>query len=69
MLLLHRLSPDFFPASLTRQRLLGAFFFSGFQIEGVFLDFLDDVFLLDFSFETPQRIFDRFTILNPNLCQ
>ena len=33
------------------------------------LHFLNNVFLLDSSFETPQRIFDGFTILNPNLGQ
>jgi len=30
----------------------------------VFLDFLDDVFLLNFSLETPERILDRFAVLN-----
>ena len=35
----------------------------------MFFDFLDDVFLLDFSFETPQSVFDGFTILNSNFRQ
>jgi len=35
----------------------------------MFFHFLDYVFLLDLSLESPQRIFDGFTILNPNLGQ
>src|SRR5438128_10959049 len=35
----------------------------------MFFHFLDNVFLLDPSLESPQRIFDGFTILNPNLSQ
>ena len=30
----------------------------------MFLDFLDDIFLLHFALETAQRIFQRFTFLN-----
>lgn len=64
--LLYRFSSNFLPAALSRQRLLNAFLLARFQVEGVFLDFLNDVFLLDLSFEAPQRIFDGLAILNSN---
>ena len=45
------------------------FLFTRLQVKGMFLHFFNYVFLLDLSLETPQRIFDGFTILNPNLGQ
>ena len=60
---------DFFAAAFSSKCLLDAFLFTRLQIKGVFLDFLDDVFLLDFSLETAQSVFDRFTILNSNFRQ
>ena len=35
----------------------------------MFLDFFDDVFLLDFALETLQRTFQGLTILNDNFSQ
>jgi hypothetical protein len=67
--LLDWFSTNFFPAPFARQCLLDALPLSRLQVEGVFLDFLDDVFLLDFSLETAQSVFDRFTILNSNFRQ
>src|SRR5882672_10209941 len=37
---------------------------AGFHVEAVFLDFLDDVFLLHLALETPQSIFQGFTLLD-----
>ena len=47
----------FFPAAFARQRFLGTLFLAGFQVEGVALDLLDDVFLLHLALETPQGVF------------
>ena len=44
---------DLLATALTCQRLLDAFLFSGLEIERVFLNFLDDVFLLNLTLESP----------------
>ena len=67
--LLNRFPTNLFPASLPSKRLFDALLFAWLQVEGVFFDFLNDVFLLDLSFEAPQGIFNRFAVLNPNLRQ
>ena len=54
---------------LARQSCLDAFLFTGLQIVGVTLDFLDDVFLLDLPLEPAQRIFQRLAFLYTNFCQ
>src|SRR5262249_15726044 len=64
--LILRNSTNFFPAAFSRQRLFDAFLFAWFQVEGVFLDFLNNIFLLHFAFESPQCILNGFAILNPN---
>ena len=61
--------PDFLPASFSGQGLLDAFLFAWFQIKGVLLDLLDDVFLLNPPLETPERILNGFTFLNANFSQ
>jgi hypothetical protein len=43
-------------AALASQRFLDSSPFSGFQVEGVFLDLLDDVFLLNLSLEPTKRV-------------
>src|SRR5579859_4182802 len=53
-----------FTQTLARQGLLGATLFSRLHVITVFLDFLDDVFLLHFALEPAQRIFQRLTFLN-----
>src|SRR6266850_1661088 len=40
---------------------------AGFHVEAVLLDFLDDVFLLHLALETPQSIFQGFTLLDDDL--
>jgi hypothetical protein len=42
--LLFGFAPHLFPVPFPRQRLLGAALVPGLQVEGVFLDVLDDVF-------------------------
>jgi hypothetical protein len=46
-----------FAAAFAGQGLLHTLFLTRFQIEGMALDLLDDVFLLNFALEPPQRIF------------
>ena len=67
--LFYRFSTNLLPATLTGEGLLDALPLSRFQVKGVLLDFLDDVFLLDPALEAPQRIFDGLTILYPNVSQ
>ena len=55
---------NLFPTSLAGESLLESFLFARFQIEGVFLDFLNDVFLLDFSLEATESVLNRLTLLN-----
>ena len=47
----------FFPISLACERFFGTLFLAGFQVKGMSLDFLDDVFLLYLAFEAPERVF------------
>ena len=54
---------------LARQSRLYTFLFTGLQVVGVTLDFLDDVLLLYLSLEPAQRIFQRLAFLHSNLCQ
>ena len=61
---LFRLAPELLAAPLPRQRLLGSTLVPGLQVEGVLLDILDDIFLLDLPLEPPQGAFDRFALLN-----
>jgi hypothetical protein len=42
---------------------------TGFQVVGVTLHFLDDVFLLNLAFKPAQSVFERFAFLQTNLCQ
>jgi hypothetical protein len=67
--LLVLLFPSFFPAALARQRFLNALLFAGFQIKGVALDLLDNVFLLHFALEAAQCILKGLALLQSNLCQ
>src|SRR5436189_27780 len=49
--------------TFTRQGLLGATAISRFQVEGMLLDILDDIFLLHLPLEPAKRAFDGFAIL------
>ena len=43
--------------------------FSRFQVVRVFLDFLDDIFLLDLALEATQRVFEGFSLLKSHFSQ
>jgi hypothetical protein len=59
----------FFSQTLASQGLLDAFLFSRLEEERVFLDILDDVFLLHLSFEAAKRAFKRLAIIQDNFRQ
>ena len=59
----------FLTGPLAGQCLFEPFSFPGFQIEGVLLDVLDDVFLLDLALESTQGTLNRLPILNSHICQ
>ena len=67
--LFHGLRSNLLAAALAGKSLFDAFLLTGFQVEGVFLNFLNDVFLLDLTLEAPQRIFDGLAILKSNFRQ
>jgi hypothetical protein len=58
-----------FAVALTRQSFLGTLLLTRFQVEGMPLDFLNDVLLLDLALETAQRAFQGFSILDVDFCQ
>lgn len=49
--------------AFARQSLFHPAFLAGFQMIGMPLDFLNDIFLLDLPFEPAQGVFKRFTLL------
>ncbi len=53
----------FLPQPFPRQRLLHSLFFSRFQEIRMSFDFLNDVFLLYFAFETAKRTFQVLAFL------
>lgn len=57
------------PGALACERLLCSPFVARLQIKGVFLNVLDDVFLLHFPFETAERAFNGLAFLNLYFCQ
>ena len=59
-----RFPPLLLAQSLPRKRFFRPALLAGFHIEAMFLDFLDDVFLLHLALETPQGIFQGFTLLD-----
>src|SRR6266436_3603262 len=59
-----RFPPLLLAQSLPRKRFLCPTLLAGFHVEAMLLDFLDDVFLLHLALETPQGIFQGFTLLD-----
>jgi hypothetical protein len=51
------IAPHALATAFAGKRLLDTFLLPGLQIEGVSLDFLDDVFLLNSAFKPTQSIF------------
>ena len=68
-LLVFHYPSNFFTASFSGQCLLDAFLLARLQVKGVFLHFLDDIFLLNLPLETPKRILYRLTVLNADFGQ
>ena len=56
-------APALFPVSLTRKRLLDTQFFARLQVKGMPLDLFNDVFLLYLTLESPEGVFQGFTVL------
>jgi len=52
-----------FPVPFAGQRLLNPLFLSWLQVEGVALNLLDNVLLLDLSLEAAKGVFERFALL------
>ncbi len=61
-------TPHLLSAAFPRERLLRTPLVAWLQIEGVFLDVLDDVFLLYLSLESAKGTLNRLTILNSDFC-
>ena len=59
----------FLAAALTGQCFFHALLLARLQVKGVTLDLLDNVFLLHLALETPQRVFEGFTLLKSNFRQ
>jgi len=64
-----RFATLFFARTFTRQRLLGAATIAWLQVEGVLLDILDDIFLLDLPLEPAKRALDGLAILHFHFSQ
>src|SRR6185295_6832684 len=61
---LFRFAPQLLPIPFARERLLRPSLVAGLQVEGMLLDILDDVFLLDLPLEPSESAFDGFALLN-----
>jgi hypothetical protein len=63
------LSSHFLAFELLSQLTFEAFILYGLHVEGVFLDFLDNAFLLNLSLEAPKGALNGLTFEHPNLGQ
>ena len=57
------IAPYLFASPLAGQSLLYALLLSRLEVVGMSFHFLDDIFLLDFAFETAQGVFQRLAFL------
>jgi len=64
-----RLFSTLFSRALPRQSLLHALLLARFEVKGVTLDLLNDVFLLHLSLEATKGILQRLALLQSNFCQ
>ncbi len=60
---------DFLSVPLACECFFHAFLFAWFEVKGVTLDFLDDVFGLHLTLETAQSVLQGFAFLYTNFCQ
>jgi hypothetical protein len=58
-----RFAAELLAIPLPRECLLGSPLVAGLQVEGMLLDVLDDVFLLDLPLEPAEGAFNRFALL------
>src|SRR5437899_1945114 len=63
------LSSHLLAFELLSQLTFDAFLFSGLHVVGVFLDFLDNAFLLNLSLEAPKGALNGLTFEHPNFRQ
>ncbi len=59
----------FLACPLTGQRSLHSLFLAGFQVKGVALNLLDNVFLLYLALKAAQSVLEGLALLKPNFCQ
>ena len=59
-----RFAPELLAVPFPRERLLGPAFITRFQVEGMLLDILDDVFLLDLPLEPAESALNRLALLD-----
>jgi hypothetical protein len=64
-----RLFANLFAGSLTRQSLFHPALLTRFQVEGVTLHILYDVFRLNFTLESSKSILQRLALLQSHFCQ
>ena len=69
LLLLVLLFANLLASALASERGFYALFLTGFEVKGVALDLLDNVFLLHFALETAQSVLEGFTLLQSNFRQ
>lgn len=60
---------ELLPVTLAGERRFHAALFSRRNVEGVALDFADDVLLLNLAFEPAKRALERFVIAQSDFCQ
>jgi len=60
---------DLLSVALACKCFLNAFLLAWFQVEGVALDFLDDVFRLHLPLKTAQGVLKGLAFLDTNFCQ
>jgi len=60
---------DLLAIAFACESFLHALLFAGFQVKGVALDLLDNVFLLYLALEAAKSVLEGFTLLNTNFCQ
>jgi hypothetical protein len=66
---LFRLFTSLLPAALARQSFFHTLLLAGFQIKGVPLDLLDNIFLLHLTLKAPECVFEGLALLQSDFCQ
>ena len=61
-------TPLLFAETLTRESFFRTTLLTRLHVVAVLFDLLDNVLRLNLAFKTPERIFQRLTLLNDNFC-